>query len=314
MVVESYSLLEGIYQTVITVSTVGFGEVRPLSEAGRAFTIVLIISSIGTFAFGFTRLSQIILDGSLQSYFKFVRLKSNIEKLENHIIVCGLGRNGKQAVAKLRAYKQPFVVVENDEESINAYRLIHPDILFVIGNATEDEVLEAAGIEKAKALISALHNDADNLFVVLSARQKKTNLRIVSRANTESTEKKLRAAGADYTVSPNLVGGAHLAHNLMKPDVVSFLDHIDVGGSSASYIEEIPVNIDGQSSTQAARMSDLEIRKQTGCNVIGFKAMDGEFIVNPAPDMDLPPNSKLFVLGNDEQIEKLRQLFNVSSI
>ncbi len=171
MVIEDFSLLEALYQTVVTLSTVGFGEVRPFSDAGRAFSVVLIISSLGTFAYGFTHLSQIMLDGSLQSYFKFVRVKSTIDKLEGHIIVCGLGRNGKQAVDKLRAYKQPFVVVERDEEGLSAYQALHPELLFVIGDATDDEVLKAAGITKATSLISALHNDADNLFVVVSARQ-----------------------------------------------------------------------------------------------------------------------------------------------
>ena len=311
---EDYTILEALYQTVITVSTVGFSEVRPFDEAGKAFTIILIVSSIGIFAFGFTRLSQIILDGSLQSYFKFVRVKASIEKLEGHIIICGFGRNGKQAVRKIKAYKEPFVVIDKDEDSINSYRALYPDLLFVLGDSTEDDVLEAAGIRKAKALIAALHNDADNLFVVVSARQINKNLRIVSRANTESAEKKLQAAGADYTVSPNLVGGAHLAHNLMKPDVVSFLEHIDVGGLSASYIEEVSVNLEDKKAAQASRMSELEIRKRTGCNVIGFKSADGEFIVNPSPEMELPPNSKIFALGNDEQIQRLRELFNVKPL
>lgn len=307
MLLEDFSLLEALYQTVITVSTVGFGEVHAFNGAGKIFTMLLIITSIGTFAFGFTRIAQILLDGSLQSYFKFVRVKEKINKLENHIIICGYGRNGKQAAAKIKAYKQPFVVIDHNLKHLEEGIIQDPSLLYIQGDATQDTILEAAGVTRAKALISALHEDADNLFVVVSARQLNKTMRIVSRANQGSTERKLIAAGANYTVSPNLVGGAHLAHNLMKPDVVEFLDLLDVGGTSAQNIEEILVS-DLPDSSQANMLKDLDIRKRTGCNIIGFKDHNGEYVINPEPEHRLKSNSKLFVLGSEEQIRKLREL------
>lgn len=309
MLLEGFTFLEALYQTVITVSTVGFGEVHTFDGAGKMFTMLLIVVSIGTFAFGFTHIAQLVLDGSLQSHFKFVRVKENINKLDNHIIICGYGRNGKQAAAKIKAYKQPFVVIDNNLERLEEGSRTNPELLYLQGDATQDEVLEAAGVKRAKALISALHDDADNLFVVVSARQFNQNMRIVSRANQLSTEKKLISAGANYTVSPNLVGGAHLAQNLMKPDIVEFLDLIDVGGLSAQNIEEILVS-DLPDSSEARMLKDLDIRKLTGCNIIGFKDLNGEYVINPDPDHLIKSNSKLFVLGNEEQIDKLRRLMN----
>lgn len=309
MFLEDFTFLEALYQTVITVSTVGFGEVHSFDGIGKLFTIILIVTSIGTFAFGFTRIAQLILDGSLQSHFKFVRVKEKINRLDNHIIICGYGRNGKQAAAKIKAYNEPFVVIDSSLEHLEEGARTHPDLLYLQGDATQDEVLEAAGVVRAKALISALHDDADNLFVVVSSRQLNKEMRIVSRANQESTERKLIAAGANYTVSPNLVGGAHLAQNLMKPDIVEFLDLIDVGGLSAQNIEEILVS-DLPDSAEANMLKDLDIRRRTGCNIIGFKDISGEYVINPDPEHELKSNSKLFVLGNEEQINHLRKLIH----
>ena len=309
IVLEDFTFLEALYQTVITVSTVGFGEVHTFDGGGKMFTMLLIVVSIGTFAFGFTHIAQLVLDGSLQSHFKFVRLKEKISKLDGHIIICGFGRNGKEAAAKIKAYKQPFVVIDNNIQHIEEGLRLNPELLYLQGDATQDEVLEAAGVKKAKALISALHDDADNLFVVVSARQLNQEMRIV-RANQHSTEKKLLAAGANYTVSPNLVGGAHLAQNLMKPDIVEFLDLIDVGGLSAQNIEEILVS-DLPDSSEARMLKDLDIRKSTGCNIIGFKDLNGEYVINPDPEHLIKSNSKLFVLGSQEQIDKLRKLMNI---
>jgi voltage-gated potassium channel len=229
--------------------------------------------------------------------------------MENHIIICGYGRNGKQAASKIKAYKEAFVVIERNQEHIEAGLQQDPSLLYIQGDATQDSILEAAGVRRAKALISALHDDADNLFVVVSARQLNREMRIVSRANQYSTERKLLSAGANYTVSPNLVGGAHLAHNLMKPDVVEFLDLLDVGGTSAQNIEEILVS-DLPHSAQAHMLKDLDIRKHTGCNIIGFKDLNGKYVINPDPEHILKSNSKLFVLGNKEQINKLRELIS----
>lgn len=308
MIIEDYSFGEAFYMTIQTVSTVGFNEVQPFRSWGREFTGILIVLSFGTFAYGISQMSQVILSGSLKSYLKYKNVQKRIDELSGHIIICGYGRNGVQAARTLKAYKESFVIIESNAEKLqgNLYGGIP-----LVGDATVDEVLLKAGVDRASALISSLHNDSDNVFVVISARQLNPKLNIVSRANEDTTGKKLLAAGADSTVMPNKVGGMHLAHTLLKPDIVQFLDHISVGGSSATNIEEILVDEIPQ-RLSAHNIQELEIRKQTGCTVIGFKPHGKEFIINPGAELELERDSKLFVLGNEEQILKLKKLFNIN--
>ncbi|MEY2963706.1 MAG: hypothetical protein RL754_967 [Bacteroidota bacterium] len=305
--IEEYEWLESFYMVIQTVSTVGFNEIRPLSTAGTWFTIGLIASSFGTFAYGAGLLTQLLIDGNLQFYLRTKRLERKVEKLENHIILCGLGRNGRQVLNKLQAYGANVVVIENDIERAEPVRA--KGTLVIIGDATDDATLQRANIDKATSVIAALASDTDNLFVVISARQLNPKLVIGARANSESTEKKLLAAGANYTVSPNLVGGAHLAHNLMNPGVMNFLDHLSVGGSSATNIEEIVID-ELPKLFNSCNIKELEIRQQTGCTVIGYVDEHGELTVNPAPDFQVAPHSKLYVLGNDDQIKALRNWFS----
>ena len=268
--------------------------------------------SFGTFAYGAGLLAQLALDGSVQQFVKTKRLERKVEKLEGHVIVCGLGRNGRQVVDRLLSYKAQVVIIEKDAERAERFKEELVGALLILGDATADEILEKANISKASSLIASLASDTDNLFVVISARQLNPVLKIGARANTESTEKKLLAAGAEYTVSPNLVGGAHLAHNLMNPGVMNFLDHLSVGGSSATNIEEIEV--DELPETKGSKnIKDLQIRQETGCTVIGYVDEIGALTVNPAPDMQLAPHSKLYVLGNDDEIRALRKWFSAQT-
>ena len=194
---EGFDWLQSFYMVIQTVSTVGFNEVGPLSIGGIWFTIALIVGSFGTFAYGAGLLAQLAIDGKVQLYLRTKRLERKVEKLKNHTIVCGLGRNGRQVVSKLKAYGVQVVVLELNEERANRYREELVGVLVLIGDATNDEILEKANIEHANSLVAALASDTDNLFVVISARQLNPKLIIGARANTESTEKKLLAAGAN---------------------------------------------------------------------------------------------------------------------
>lgn len=310
--IEGFSWLSSLYMVIQTVSTVGFNEIEALSTLGTWFTIVLIVISFGTFAYGAGLLAQLAMDGSVREYLKTKRLKRKVEKLHDHVIVCGIGRNGRQVVSKLRAYGAQVVVIENDVERAARYSESLKDCHVILGDATLDEVLEKANVGEAQSLIAALSSDTDNLFVVISARQINPKMVIGARANTESTEKKLLSAGANYTVSPNLVGGAHLAHNLMNPGVMDFLDHLSMGGSSATNIEEIQID-ELPEEFSACNIKDLNIRQATGCTVIGYISELGNLTVNPAPDFRVSPHSKLYVLGNDSQIKAMRSWFNAQT-
>lgn len=311
MLIEEYDFRDALYMTIQTVSTVGFNEVQPFHSWGKEFTAILIVMSFGTFAFAISQLSQIIISGNLNGYLKYKNVQKEMDKLNNHVIICGYGRNGKEAAKTLRAYHQHFVVIENDDERIKQLKA-ESNVHFVEGDATDDNVLKRAGIERARALISSLHNDADNIFVVITARQLNPSLEITSRANKESTGKKLRAAGANTTVMPNKVGGGHMAHMIMKPSVVDFLDHLSVGGSSTTNIEEIQVD-QLPDRFNARTIEDLQIRKKTGCTVVGMKSPSTSMIINPSVDAKLQSDSVIFVLGNSQQIEKLKELFSLAA-
>jgi len=301
--IEEYSLLESFYMTVITISTVGFKEVRPLSEAGQLFTAFLIISSFGSFAYGASLITRRILSGELGRYYKLYRLENKIKKLENHVIICGFGRNGRRAAKKLRAHGQDFLVIEANDEVIEE-ELLGTEMLYLEGDATEDDVLKRAGIGRAKSLISSLSKDADNLYTVITARQLSQNIKIIARASNASAQSKLLAIGANHVVMPEGVGGAHMASLVMTPHIVEFLDSISVEGSSEVNLEEVEVSQLTKRSGEM-RISDLELRQRTGCSIIGIYNEDGGNIINPDPDTVIGPNSRLFVLGKPEQIRDL---------
>lgn len=305
--IAHYTLVEAVYMTFITVSTVGFSEVRPSDDATRIFTVLLIISSLFIIAFAVSVITEFLLARSTFQQVKYRRMKKQISGLKNHIVICGYGRNGKQAAEKLKAYNRPYVIVEMNDDVIAT---IPEDVLFVQGNANEDDVLKYAGIDHASCLITALPEDAANLFVVLSARQLNKKLYIISRASIETTQQKLRLAGANKTVMPDKIGGDHMASLVVLPDLVDFLDQLTIDGKTNINLEEI--SIEHLSKFQEfTTIVDLDIRKQTGCNVIGYKKPSGEYIINPESTMKLEQNSKLIVLGRPEQIQKLNALFNI---
>jgi voltage-gated potassium channel len=302
--IEGYSFSEAAYSTVIVLSTVGLGAVRPLSEEGRWFVTFLIIFSIGIFAYGISMVSTFVFEGELQRYFKYRKVEKKIELLRDHVIVCGFGRNGKQACEQLESHGQQFVAIEIDEKIIAEMRDIN-NLLFVEGDATKDEVLIQAGISNAKAIITSLPNDAANVFVVLTARELNPRLKIISRASEDSSEGKLKRAGANNVIMPDKIGGTHMATLVTRPDVIEFLDYIT--GKINIRLEEILYsNLNDRLKGKSIR--DLEIRNKTGANIIGFKTGDGNYIINPEPDTVMKPDAKLFVLGTQEQVSKLLEI------
>ncbi|SFU62980.1 voltage-gated potassium channel [Pustulibacterium marinum] len=306
-IIAGYSWVEAAYMTVITISTVGFSEIRPTDEPTKIFTIILILSGLFILGFAVSVVTEYLLARSTFHNVKYRRMKKKIDTLKGHIIICGYGRNGKQAAEKLKAYKKPFVIIEKDEEVANSF---DEETLYILGNANEDETLSKAGIEQADCLITALPEDADNLFIVLSARQLNKNLKIISRASDETSLKKLKLAGADKTVMPDKIGGDHMASMVVLPDLVDFMDTLAFEGQSKINLEEISID-DISKGQQIKSILDLDIRKRTGCNVIGYKKPNGEYIINPESTLLLEPNSKIIVLGRPEQIHKLNELFRL---
>lgn len=308
MITEGWTLLDSFYMTIQTISTVGFNEVHHLSDAGKLFTSLLIISSFGTFAYAVTAITSYVVGGEYKQYFEDFKSLKAVEKMENHTIVCGYGRVGKQAAHDLRFYKKSFVVVERSTEITDDPQ--YKEIPFIKGDSTDDQVLILANIKSATSLITALPKDADNLFVVLSARELNPKLKIISRASSYSSMRKLRIAGADNVIMPDTVGGAHMASLVVTPDMMEFMDLIKVSGKAAVNLEEITFQ-DLPQAYKNLTIGELEEYTKSGCNVIGFRTDDGEYTINPENDTKITPNSKMFVLGNPEQIEKLNAVLGI---
>lgn len=232
--------------------------------------------------------------------------RKKIAKLEGHTIVCGYGRNGKQAVVKLLNYNKEFVVVERDKEIIA--ELESNEYLCVQGDATLDETLLSAGIKEASNLITALPKDADNLFVVLTARQLNKDFKIISRASNESSYSKLKIAGADNVIMPDKLGGDHMASLVTTPDVIEFVDRLTIEGETTANLEDIDID-ELPKDYLGKTILDLDLRKKTGCTVIGYRHPDRDYIINPEANSVLISGAHLIVLGRPEQIAKLRELF-----
>ena len=307
MLLADYDFVDALYMTVITVTTVGFKEVQPLDLEAKLFTIILIITSVTIFGYIVSVITDYISNNKLMEEFKYKKVQKAIDKMENHTIVCGYGRNGKQAMTRLKSYKKNCVLIENDPELIAEIEM-EGGILFVKGDATDDEALISAGVRRAANLITTLPSDADNLYVVISARQLNRQCMIVSRASNDSSYKKLKVAGADNVIMPDKLGGAHMASLVITPDIIEFIDRLSIEGESSSNIEELVIEDLPEEYTNKS-IFDLDLRKRTGCTVIGFKTPNKDYIINPDASTKLVPKSKLIVIGRPEEIKKLNELF-----
>ncbi len=292
-----YTWVDALYMTIITITTVGFGEVHPLTDASKIFTIFMILTSISIYGYLVSVVSEYLSNTTLMEALRTAKILKQIDSLEGHTIVCGYGRNGRQAAFKLKNHKKSCVVIEKSPELLK--EIEEDGFLCVEGDATDDTSLLHAGIEKAKSLITALPSDADNLYVVLSSRQLNANTTIVSRANNESSQHKLKIAGADNIIMPDKIGGDHMAALLVTPDLVEFVNRISLDGESSANLEEIAVE-DLPKEYLLKSIRDLDLRKKTGCSVIGFVTGDGEYIINPSSDMVLQPKSNLILLGRPD--------------
>ncbi|MCW3804004.1 potassium channel family protein [Plebeiibacterium marinum] len=308
--IEGYSFVDALYMTTITVSTVGFREVYPLSEGGKIFTVLLIIFSFGIFGYVITSITRLVVEGALQQSYKLYQVKKKIVKLEDHIIVCGYGRNGYQACVELKEHGEKFVILEKRDNVVSRI-LEDPTLLYVQGDASSEEVLDVAQIRKAKALITALPNDADNIFVVLTAREMNPKLKIISRASDFRSDVKLKHAGATNVIMPDRIGGQRMAKLVTQPDVVEFVENILLQRSREVKLTEIECScLSDQSASKT--IQELNLRKRTGANLMGLKTPEGTYIFNPSPQIKISQEDKLFVLGTDEQISLFKEVLKES--
>ena len=308
MIIEGYRLVDAAYMTIITISTVGYTEVQPLSEAGQIFTSIYILVNIGLFAYVLAVFSYYIIQGEIFKNMHLTMINKRIQQLENHVVICGYGKYGKEAAAHLQEHDIPFVIIDNDPEEIENIQKSDEKLLYVGDDATHDEALVNAGIKRARALVSALPDDSENVFTVLTARQLNPRINIISRAKGPNSKRKLLLAGASHVVMPEQIGGFYMAALVSKPGAVEFFSFIttqyrtDIGFEEITY-QKLPEACKGKSIRQ------LHMRRATGANIIGFRHADGNYEVNPDPDTVLAPGTSFIVLGSKEQLEKLVDFF-----
>ena len=301
--IEGYGFIDSLYMTVLSVSTVGFEVVNPLSPTGKLFVSFLIIFSLGSFAFVGSTVVRFFLDGEFVKKLKTNRVSKRIEKLTDHVIICGYGRNGEQAAIELTDHNHPFVIIERRENVILRIQE-DPNLLYIQGDATNEEVLRSAGIEHARALIATTPNDADNMFVVLTARSMNPALTIVSRASEIGSDIKLRRAGATNVIMPERMGGQRMARLVTQPDVVEFVEYILLQRNKDISIHE--VNCSKMAKCHIGKsLGELSIGGSTGTTIIGLKNSDDKYVFNPGSEYVLNMQDQLFVLGSPEQVRNL---------
>lgn len=276
--VLGFSLLEALYQTVTTVATVGFREVHPLGAGGQIFTIVLILAGVGTALYTFSVLLEALVEGHLRSHLEGRRMTREIARLTDHVIICGFGRVGRACATYLH----------------------------VVGDVTDDEILKAAGIANAQALVAALDTDADNVYVTLSARALRRDLAIIARARDDGSKSKLIRAGADRAVNPQLIGGRRMAAFALQRHVAEFVDVVMHDESLDYRMEQVEITSGSRLAGQYLR--DASLNDKTGALLLAIRtSADGDFLANPTPDTRLEPGAILIVVGTSSQVDALRE-------
>ncbi len=299
--IENYGLIDGFYMTIITLGTVGFTEVHPLHDAGKIFTSFLILAGMVIVAYAASATAQILLEGKL---FTKRRRERRIQHMKDHIIVCGFGRIGQRIARHLHDRQASFVVIERDEAAGEELR--RKGYPFIDGNAVEEEVLERAGIGSARALVTALNSDADNVYVALTARSMNPQLYIVARSADPAGGQKLRRAGADKVISPYEIGGAHMASALLRPNVVDFMELVTEGmGDSAHHLEIDEIPVGGGSAFAGKSLRDCPIRSEMNIIVLAIKSAAGTAEYNPSPDRVLAAGDMLICIGFTDKLDQL---------
>jgi voltage-gated potassium channel len=302
MIIEGWRLLDAVYMTVITLSTAGFNEVHPLSDAGHLFTIALITTGVSTVAYAAGTIGEYVIGGRLGGSLQRQRMQHEIDRLEGHYIVCGYGRVGRQVVDELDARGLRPVVVEPSDAAVSSDE---PGPLRIRGDATDDRALRQAGIERAAGLVAVAGDDATNIVVTLSARALNPDLLIVARAIQVEAEDKLRRAGATHVISPYRIGGQRIVTQLLHPRITDFLDVVVHRGSLELWLEEITVASDGPVAGRP--LGETAIWGPDGVKVLAVGRRNGELITSPRKDLRLEADDVLIALGTLEQLEAARQ-------
>lgn len=310
-VIAGWSFLDAVYMVIITVFGVGFGEVRPItSPALRVFTIFVIVAGSISVVYMVGGFVQLLTEGEIKQALEVRRMIREIELLEDHVIVCGFGRMGQILCSKLKTARMPFVVLDNNPERVTEAEEL--GYLVYTGSATDEMVLDAVGIRRARVLATVLPSDADNVFITLTAREMNANLQILARGEYPSTEKKLRLAGADHVVLPATIGAMRMSHLITHPATLDFLDRNDGGSTLNELLSQFGLRMDELEITPTSRLAggtvgDVEVRGKGNFIVVAVRQADGNMVTSPPDKMELSPGDTVIVLGHKGDIPQFAQ-------
>ncbi len=306
VLIENAPIFDAYYMTIITLASVGYGEIIPLSKVGRIFTTILIISNFGLFTYAISTIASIFAEGGFTKLINEYKMIEKIQSLKGHTIVCGFGRHAIEVTKEFVKQGVPFVVIENERDKT---KTLHDDTnyLFVEGDATQDDILLEAGILSAASLVVTLPDDSDNIFIIITARQFNPKLRIICRANQKADETKLLRAGADHVVMPERIGGFYMATLVKKPDLVEFFNLISNMGPENVVFEELPVKMLSK-KYQGRTIEEGHLDTDCRIPIVAIRHPNGEYILNPPPQTPLQPDTHIVVFGNPEQMKKFREI------
>ncbi|MEO0984457.1 MAG: NAD-binding protein [Cyanobacteria bacterium J06639_14] len=308
-VIAGWTLLDAIYMVVITIFGVGYGEVQPLTSTPlKVFTILVIIAGALSVAYIISGIVQLVTEGELRRLLNVKRMNQDIERLENHVIICGYGRIGQMVAKQLKAAHQPFVIVDNNPDRIELAR--EQGYLMYQGNATDEMNLQAVQIDKARTLATVLPDDAANVFITLTAREMNPGLTILARGELPSTEKKLRLAGANHVVLPATISGARMAHLITNPAAVDFLSQTDGRASLNELLAELDIQLNelpADESLVGGTVADIELRGKGTFIIVALRRSDGEVIVHPSRNLYLAKGDSVILMGHQGDMPNFAQ-------
>jgi len=301
VIIEGWSVWDAFYMTVTTIATVGFKEVHPLSDVGEAFTVILIFGGVGTAFYTATLVATVMVEGGLQGHFARRRFTRMLDNIQQHFIICGFGRIGSMIAHDLARQGVPFVVVERDAERIMT--VLERGWLGLAADASREEVLRKAGIDRARGLIAAVGTDAENVYTVLTARVMRPDLFIIARVEADDAEAKLRRAGADRVISPYQIGATHITQTALRPAVVDFVELATTAGHLELSMEQVRVNV---STYVGKNLMEAGLRQKFGVIIVAIKRTAGAMEFNPAPETVIQQGDEMIVLGRPESLKALQ--------
>ena len=300
---QGWSWSDGLYMTVITMTTVGYGETRELTQIGRAFTMLLVVTSIGIAGYAISTVAAYVVEGEFNRVFRGRKMDNRIAKMRDHIVLCGAGRTGSEIAQELYKTLTPFVIIEKDEEALKRLKFLK-DIPYLQGDATRDSVLRRSGIERAKGLLAVLPDDQANVCLVLTVRALNPDLRIISKLSNDNNHQKLVRAGADAVVQTQAIGGLRMASMMIRPSVVTFLDKMLRVTGETLRVEELAAT----ASMQGKTLQQLNLTERTGLLVVALqRPEEQEYCFNPKPETELGEGDVLIVIGSPRQVRDARE-------